>query len=65
MGYVLAALGGALGAPVIGLDLRVPDLDGPEHVLVRADARPDLAGYAPRPVAARVVDLLFPETRRR
>jgi uncharacterized protein (UPF0147 family) len=55
----------ALGVPVVGLDLVVPDLDGPAHVLVRADARPDLAGHAPRPVAARVVDLLFPETRPR
>ncbi len=55
----------ALGVPVVGLDLRVADLDGPAHVLVRADARPDLAGHAPRPVAARVVDLLLPETRSR
>ncbi len=55
----------ALGVPVVGLDLVVPDLDGPAHVLVRADARPDLAGHAPRPVAARVDDLLFPETRPR
>ncbi|SFO51157.1 GNAT-family acetyltransferase TIGR03103 [Geodermatophilus obscurus] len=55
----------ALGVPVVGLDLVVPDLGGPAHVLVRADARPDLAGHAPRPVAARVVDLLFPETRPR
>jgi D-alanine-D-alanine ligase-like ATP-grasp enzyme len=55
----------ALGLPVAGLDLFVPDLDGPAHALVRADARPDLASHATRPVAARVVDLLFPETRPR
>ncbi|PWW20888.1 GNAT-family acetyltransferase (TIGR03103 family) [Geodermatophilus normandii] len=55
----------ALGVPVAGLDLRVTAPDGPGHVLVAADPRPDLTVHAPRPVAARVVDLLFPETRRR
>ncbi|MGY1650924.1 GNAT family N-acetyltransferase [Geodermatophilus sp. SYSU D01119] len=55
----------ALGAPVVALDLRVPDPCGPEHVLVAADARPDLSVHAPQPAAARVLDLLFPETRRR
>ena len=55
----------ALGAPVVGLDLRVPDPGGPAYVLVSADARPDLALHAPQPAAARVLDLLFPETRHR
>jgi GNAT-family acetyltransferase (TIGR03103 family) len=55
----------ALGLPVAGVDLRVPDPAGPVHVLVRADAQPDLGGDAGRPAAARVVDLLFPEVRTR
>jgi ribosomal protein S18 acetylase RimI-like enzyme len=55
----------ALGAPVVGLDLLVPDPGGPAYVLVSADARPDLALHAPQPAAARVLDLLFPETRHR
>ena len=65
VGAAAVRAAGALGAPVVGLDLLVPDLDGPEHVLVSADARPDLTAHAPQPVAARVLDLLFPETRRR
>ncbi|SFP61031.1 GNAT-family acetyltransferase TIGR03103 [Geodermatophilus dictyosporus] len=55
----------AIGIPVTGLDFLVPDLDGPEHVFVAADARPGLADHEPRPAAARFLDLLFPETRRR
>ncbi|SNS97692.1 GNAT-family acetyltransferase TIGR03103 [Geodermatophilus saharensis] len=54
----------ALGVPVAGVDLRVPDLDGPACVLVRVDARPDLSAHGRRPVT-RVLDLLFPETHRR
>ena len=65
VGAAAVRAAGALGAPVVGLDLLVPDLDGPEHVLVSADARPDLTAHAPQPVAARVLVLLFPETRRR
>ncbi|SDC98398.1 GNAT-family acetyltransferase TIGR03103 [Geodermatophilus telluris] len=55
----------ALGLPVAGLDLRVPDVEQPGHVLVGADPRPDLADHRLRPVAARFLDLLLPETRRR
>ncbi|MFC4694314.1 GNAT family N-acetyltransferase [Geodermatophilus arenarius] len=55
----------ALGLPVAGLDLRVPDAGAPGYVLVGATPRPDLADHLPRPVAARVLDLLFPETRSR
>ncbi len=55
----------AIGIPVTGLDFLVPDLDGPEHVFVEANERPGLANHEPQPTAARFVDLLFPETRRR
>ena len=52
----------ALDIPVTGLDFLVPDLAGPEHVLLEANERPGLANHAPQPTAERFVDLLFPET---
>jgi GNAT-family acetyltransferase (TIGR03103 family) len=55
----------AIGIPVTGLDFMVPDLDGPEHVFIEANERPGLANHDPQPTAARFVDLLFAETRRR
>ncbi|WP_432540854.1 N-acetylglutaminylglutamine synthetase [Kineococcus sp. SYSU DK002] len=53
----------ALGIPVTGLDLLVPDVSGPEHVVIEANERPGLANHSPRPTAQRFLDLLFPETR--
>src|SRR3954468_6498654 len=55
----------AIGIPVTGLDFLVPDVDGPEHVFIEANERPGLANHEPQPTAARFVDLLFPESRRR
>jgi GNAT-family acetyltransferase (TIGR03103 family) len=55
----------AIGIPVTGLDFLVPDVAGPEHVFIEANERPGLANHEPQPTAARFVDLLFPETRRR
>jgi GNAT-family acetyltransferase (TIGR03103 family) len=55
----------AIGIPVTGLDFLVPAVDGPEHVFIEANERPGLANHEPQPVAARFVDLLFPETRPR
>jgi GNAT-family acetyltransferase (TIGR03103 family) len=52
----------ALDIPVTGLDFIVPDLGGPEHVLIEANERPGLANHQPQPTAERFVDLLFPET---
>ena len=52
----------ALAIPVTGLDFLVPDVAGPEHVLIEANERPGLANHAPQPTAERFVDLLFPET---
>ncbi|WP_432494813.1 N-acetylglutaminylglutamine synthetase [Kineococcus gypseus] len=54
----------AIGIPVTGLDLLVPDVSGPEHVVIEANERPGLANHEPRPTAQRFLDLLFPETRR-
>src|SRR5205085_10413415 len=55
----------AIGIPVTGLDFLVPDVEGAEHVFIEANERPGLANHEPQPVAARFVDLLFPETRTR
>ena len=54
----------AIGIPVTGIDLLVPDVAGPEHVFIEANERPGLANHEPQPTVARFVDLLFPETRR-
>jgi len=55
----------AIGIPVTGMDFLVPDVTGPEHVVIEANERPGLANHEPQPTAQRFVDLLFPETRRR
>ena len=52
----------ALDVPVTGLDFLVPDVTGPDHVLIEANERPGLANHQPQPTAERFVDLLFPET---
>jgi GNAT-family acetyltransferase (TIGR03103 family) len=53
----------ALSIPVVGLDLLVPDVTGPDYVIIEANERPGLANHEPQPTAARFVDLLFPQTR--
>lgn len=53
----------ALDIPVVGLDLIVPDVAGPEHVVIEANERPGLANHEPQPTAERYIDLLFPATR--
>ena len=52
-----------LRLPVTGIDLLVPDVEGPDYVFVEANERPGLANHEPRPTAERFVDLLFPSTR--
>ncbi|ACL55187.1 N-acetylglutaminylglutamine synthetase [Methylobacterium nodulans] len=48
--------------PVVGLDLMVPDIRGPEHWFIEANERPGLANHEPQPTAERFVDMLFPQT---
>ena len=48
--------------PVVGVDLMVPAVDGPEYVIIEANEQPGLANHEPQPTAERFVDLLFPET---
>ncbi|MCW2244264.1 N-acetylglutaminylglutamine synthetase [Azospirillum canadense] len=50
----------ALDIPVVGLDLLVPDLMGPDYVIIEANERPGLANHEPQPTAERFLDLLFP-----
>ncbi len=57
------AAASALEIPVVGLDLLVPDVGGPDHVFIEANERPGLANHEPQPTAERFVDLLFPGTR--
>jgi len=52
----------ALEIPVVGLDLAVPDIGGPEYAIIEANERPGLANHEPQPTAQRFIDLLFPQT---
>ncbi|GMU20142.1 MAG: GNAT family N-acetyltransferase [Phycisphaerae bacterium] len=54
----------ALSIPVVGFDLLVPDVSGPDYTMIEANERPGLANHEPQPTAERFIDLLFPETRR-
>ena len=50
----------AIGIPVTGIDLLVPDVTGPEYVFIEANERPGLANHEPQPTAKAFVDYLFP-----
>lgn len=50
----------AIGIPVTGIDLLVPDVKGTEYVFVEANERPGLANHEPQPTAAAFIDFLFP-----
>lgn len=50
----------AIGIPVTGIDLLVPDVTGEEYVFIEANERPGLANHEPQPTAAAFVDFLFP-----
>ena len=52
----------ALDIPVVGIDLMVPAVDGPEYTVIEANEQPGLANHEPQPTAQRFVDLLFPES---
>ncbi|MFP4454950.1 MAG: N-acetylglutaminylglutamine synthetase [Desulfonatronovibrio sp.] len=52
----------AINIPVVGFDFLVPDVSGPEYVIIEANERPGLANHEPQPTARRYVDLLFPQT---
>ncbi|MGV0605400.1 N-acetylglutaminylglutamine synthetase [Mycolicibacterium sp. XJ1904] len=50
----------AIGIPVTGIDLLVPDVTEPEYVFIEANERPGLANHEPQPTAKAFVDFLFP-----
>lgn len=52
-----------LDIPVVGLDFLVPDVGGPDYVIIEANERPGLANHEPQPTAERFIDLLFPQSR--
>jgi len=52
----------ALDIPVVGFDLIIPSIDGPEYYIIEANERPGLANHEPAPTAERFLDLLFPRT---
>ncbi|MCC9181495.1 N-acetylglutaminylglutamine synthetase, partial [Mycolicibacterium mageritense] len=51
----------AIGIPVTGIDLLVPDITGSQYVFIEANERPGLANHEPQPTAAAFVDFLFPQ----
>ncbi|MET0900253.1 MAG: N-acetylglutaminylglutamine synthetase [Mycobacterium sp.] len=57
---VAVAAAEAIGIPVTGIDLLVPDVTGEEYVFVEANERPGLANHEPQPTAAAFIDFLFP-----
>lgn len=50
----------AIGIPVTGVDLLVPDVMKPDYVFIEANERPGLANHEPQPTAKAFVDFLFP-----
>jgi GNAT-family acetyltransferase (TIGR03103 family) len=50
----------AIGIPVTGIDLLVPDVTASEYVFIEANERPGLANHEPQPTAKAFIDFLFP-----
>ncbi len=50
----------AIGIPVTGIDLLVPDVTRPDYVFIEANERPGLANHEPQPTAQAFIDFLFP-----
>ena len=50
----------AIGIPVTGIDLLVPDVTAADYVFIEANERPGLANHEPQPTAKAFVDFLFP-----
>ena len=58
--HVGVAAAAAIGIPVTGIDLIVPDVAGTEYAFIEANERPGLANHEPQPTAAAFIDYLFP-----
>lgn len=57
---VAVAAAEAIGIPVTGIDLVVPDVAGEDYAFIEANERPGLANHEPQPTAAAFIDFLFP-----
>jgi D-alanine-D-alanine ligase-like ATP-grasp enzyme len=57
---VAVQMADAIGIPVTGIDLLVPDVTEDEYVFIEANERPGLANHEPQPTAAAFIDFLFP-----
>lgn len=53
----------AIGIPVTGIDLLVPDVTGADYAFIEANERPGLANHEPQPTAAAFIDFSSPATR--
>jgi GNAT-family acetyltransferase (TIGR03103 family) len=58
---VAVAAAEAIGIPVTGVDLVVPDVAGDDYAFIEANERPGLANHEPQPTAAAFIDFLFPD----
>jgi len=59
---VAVAAAQAIDIPVVGVDLMVAAVDGPDYTIIEANEQPGLANHEPQPTVERFVDLLFPES---
>ena len=57
---VAVTVADAIGIPVTGIDLLVPDVTKDEYVFIEANERPGLANHEPQPTAEAFIDYLFP-----
>ncbi len=57
---VAVAAAEAIGIPVTGIDLLVPDITGDDYAFIEANERPGLANHEPQPTASAFIDFLFP-----
>jgi GNAT-family acetyltransferase (TIGR03103 family) len=57
---VAVAAAEAIGIPVTGIDLLVPDIAGDDYAFIEANERPGLANHEPQPTASAFIDFLFP-----
>lgn len=58
---VAVAAAKAIGIPVTGIDLVVPDVTRDDYVFIEANERPGLANHEPQPTAAAFINFLFPD----
>ncbi len=58
---VAVAAAEAIGIPVTGIDLIVPDVTGDDYFFIEANERPGLANHEPQPTASAFINFLFPD----